>query len=125
MYNQLQKEINVSINIDDLTLDQIKQIQSMTSGNDKPSGGNLYKNGETAIVVLQRGWVAVGVWNQSGDMCELSECSVIRSWGTDKGLGQLALNGPTSKTRLDPCGVSTFHQLGVVMVMATDGDLWK
>ena len=32
----------------------------------------------------------------------LTNASVIRYWGTVAGLGEIAADGPTSKTRLDP-----------------------
>ena len=34
----------------------------------------------------------------------LEGAQVVRRWGTKAGLGQLALNGPTKDTILDPCG---------------------
>lgn len=56
------------------------------------------------IFVMERGFVLVGVPSQKKDdflFWELTKCAVVRNWGTDKGLGQLALEGPTSKTILD------------------------
>lgn len=61
------------------------------------------------IIVADRGWVFVGqcVDEEDGSVT-INDAKCIRYWGTDNdkpGLGYLALNGPTSKTKIDPCGV--------------------
>ena len=61
------------------------------------------------IVVLQRGWIAVGEYFSNGTECRLENASVIRKWGTKNGLGEIALNGPTSETILDKSGTIRFH----------------
>lgn len=66
------------------------------------------------IVVLQRGWVAVGDFSQEGTQCTLANASIIRKWGTTNGLGQLAESGPTPNTKLDPAGTMRFHELAIV-----------
>ena len=70
---------------------------------------NSSENGDWKIVVLQRGWVAVGKYHRNGTECRLEGASVIRRWGTKNGLGELALNGPTSETVLDESGTIRFH----------------
>lgn len=77
------------------------------------------------IVVLQRGWVVVGQVSQTGDELTITDASVIRTWGTTKGLGELALNGPLSGTKLDPCGTVRAHIAAVVFQMESDGAKWK
>jgi len=62
------------------------------------------------IAILQRGWVIVGRLHSEGDYLVLEDASVIRSWGTTKGIGEIALNGPTGKTKLDPCGTVRFRK---------------
>ena len=69
------------------------------------------------IVVLQRGWVVIGDVNKSEVEVTISNCSVIRAWGASKGLGEIAENGATSKTKLDKCPPITVHSLGVVFYM--------
>jgi len=66
------------------------------------------------ILVLQRGWVVVGNYSEHGDECVLTDASVIRRWGTTKGLGELR-DGPLEDTVLDPCGTVRAHKLAVVM----------
>lgn len=74
----------------------------------------------TQIVVLQRGWIVVGHVTRDGDELTITNASVIRRWGTTKGLGQL-VNGPTLTTKLDPCGVIRAHILTVVMTIDAPG----
>lgn len=78
------------------------------------------------ILVLQRGWVIVGDVKRTEGSEELvvENASVIRRWGTTKGLGQLAKDGPTSDTRLDACGTTKVHKLGVVLSMVADKTQW-
>jgi len=81
--------------------------------------------GETKIVVLQRGWVVIGKMEREGSQCKLHKASVIRSWGTSKGLGELALEGPKSSTKLDPCnGLVEFDYLTVVLTISVNEEIW-
>ena len=57
------------------------------------------------IVVADRGWVFLGdVYSDSNGDQLINDAKVIRNWGTTKGLGEIALTGPTSKTILDDAG---------------------
>ena len=76
------------------------------------------------IVVLQRGWVVVGDMSQNGPQIAVENASVIRIWGTTRGLGELAGGGPTKKTVLDPCGTVRAHELAVVMTIDCDAAKW-
>ena len=83
-------------------------------------------NGPTKIVVLQRGWVMVGKFEKTGTECKLHNASVIRNWGTTKGLGEIALNGPTSSTKLDKSnGLVEFDALTMVLSISVNEDKWK
>ena len=59
------------------------------------------------IVVLQAGWVFIGQYHAAAGTkpAYLTDAHNIRVWGTTAGLGEIALNGPTSSTVLDPCGI--------------------
>lgn len=82
--------------------------------------------GKIKIVILQRGWVMVGKFERKGSDCSLSDASVIRSWGTTKGLGELALGGPTSNTKLDKCnGLVEFDYLTVVATVSCEEKVWE
>ena len=69
------------------------------------------------IVVLQRGWIVIGRTRTDGDQVIITDASVIRSWGTTKGLGEIALGGPTSKTVLDKAGRVEVHKLTTVALL--------
>ena len=56
------------------------------------------------IVILDRGLVLVGNVRIDGDWVETTGASIIRRWGTTKGLGELAASGPLKDTKLDPIG---------------------
>lgn len=78
------------------------------------------------IVILQRGWCMVGRFERKGSECKLHSASVIRTWGTTKGLGEIAEGGPTSSTKLDPCnGLVEFDYLTVVASISCNEEKWK
>ena len=76
------------------------------------------------IVILQRGWVMVGKLERAGEMCRLTGASVVRRWGTTRGLGQIAADGPTATTTLDPCPPVEFHILTSLAFIACDAAKW-
>ena len=91
--------------------------------------GNQYRKIDSSdtkkqILVLQRGWVIVGDVSQDGDYLTVVNAAVIRIWGTTKGLGEIAENGPTSKTKLDPCPTNTVHVLTTVTRIDCNKDKW-
>ena len=82
-------------------------------------------NGDIRIVILQRGWVAVGRFFQKGKDCWLEDASIVRKWGTKEGLGELAEKGPLSETKLDKCNTIKFHELTVVATIDCEASAWK
>jgi len=92
-----------------------------------PKGSSKQEySGDIKIVILQRGWVMIGRMERNGSECKLHNASVIRSWGTTKGLGEIAGNGPTDNTKLDPChGVVEFDYLTVVAAIAVNPNKWN
>lgn len=79
--------------------------------------------GNSKIVILQRGWVMVGKFSRTEDMCSLDYTQVIRNWGTTKGIGEL-VNGPTAKTVLEPVGHVEFHILTTVAIITVGEGQW-
>ena len=78
------------------------------------------------IVILQRGWVFVGrlVEAEGCDELQLVKAHCIRRWGTTKGLGELANDGPLSNTVLEPAGTVRFHRLTVVAMLDAKEAKW-
>jgi hypothetical protein len=92
----------------------------------KSSQPYVEPSGDIKIVVLQRGWVMVGRLERDGSECKLHNASVIRTWGTSKGLGEIASNGPLSGTKLDKCeGLVEFDYLTVVAAISCDESKWQ
>lgn len=82
--------------------------------------------GDLKIVILQRGWILVGKFERKGSDCKLRYSSVIRSWGTTNGLGEIAENGPTSSTKLDKNhGLVEFDYLTVVATLSCNEEKWS
>ncbi len=83
----------------------------------------MHEDGETVIVVLPRGWVAVGTWNNDGRYVRLTDSRIIRRWGTSEGLGEL-VNGPLSGTTLDKGGELRFSEMAVVLTFVCNLEGW-
>lgn len=99
-----------------ITLNGIEYVPASEVGPKAPSA--------IRILVLQRGWVIVGrLHDDGGDELVITDASVVRTWGTTKGLGELA-NGPTSNTVLDPAGTCRVHRLAVVLSIDCDVTKW-
>ena len=76
------------------------------------------------IVVADRGFVYVGAMTWDGEFATIEDAKNIRYWGTTKGLGELALNGPTSKTIIDPVGTAHIPCRAVINIIDTDEKKW-
>lgn len=84
--------------------------------------------GGIRIVVLQRGWVAIGRFYQKGSKCRLENAATIRIWGTSgkAGLSYLADEGPTKDTILDKTkNPVRFHELTVVHMYDCCEEKWE
>jgi hypothetical protein len=76
------------------------------------------------IVVLDRGFVYLGRLTQESDWLTITEARNIRYWGTTKGLGQLALEGPQSGTKLDAVGTVRVPLRALISLIDTKEELW-
>lgn len=81
-------------------------------------------NSPIKIAILQRGWVFVGRFSKIGQDCKLENAYCIRQWGTTKGIGEL-VEGPTSKTVLDPTPVVSFNEMTIVALIDVSENGWK
>ena len=94
----------------------VNGVKYVSEADYKAKKGNVIPS-KKQIVILQRGWVVIGDYSVVKDECILSNAGVIRSWGTTKGLGEIASGGPTSTTKIDACPDLRFHPMTVVARM--------
>ena len=106
-----------------ITVDNIKYV-SESDYNSALKKQNINPT-KKQIVILNRGWVVVGNYSEKGNECTLTDASVIRVWGTTKGLGELAENGPLTNTKLDPCLNVHFHKMTMVARMDVNEEQWS
>ena len=77
-----------------------------------------------AIAVLDKGFVYVGNVEAGEDWVVITNARNIRYWGTTRGLGELALTGPTDKTKLDDVGTVRVPRHALIHIIETDGQKW-
>jgi hypothetical protein len=77
------------------------------------------------IVVLSHGFVYVGDVSIDGEWCKIANASNVRRWGTSKGLGELAANGPLKQSVLDPAGTVQAPMSSVVALIACEAAKWS
>lgn len=111
------------MNLDELTLGQIKQLKATILGADSPP--TCCEDWGWHIVILQRGWVMVGKLQKKGEYFKLLNGSVIRRWGTSSGLGQLAKEGKQSETVLEPTPETSFHELTMIGAIKCVAAKWE
>lgn len=77
------------------------------------------------IAVLDRGFVYVGRCRWEGDFLVIRGARNVRYWGTTQGLGQLALSGPTDKTKLDAAGTVRVPVRALIHLIDTEESAWN
>jgi hypothetical protein len=78
------------------------------------------------ILVLRHGWILVGDVSEEVDRrVWLRNACIIRRLGATTRLGQLALNGPTARTGLDPCGKIEVNPRAILFRIACDASKWS
>jgi hypothetical protein len=82
------------------------------------------KSQDIRIVVLHRGHVVVGRYSRDGEYIVIDDASVVRIWGTTRGLGEIAAGGPTEKTVLDACPQVRVHHLVEIMSIQCEVEKW-
>ena len=79
---------------------------------------------EIKIVILDRGFVYVGVTTIDGEFIVIERAHNIRVWGTTKGLGELVA-GPTSSTKMDKVGTVRAPLRALISMIDTEAGKWK
>lgn len=116
---QLSEETKKSLMLSLLGLDNsTEHVASQVSTGDNP-------NGAWRILILQRGRVVVGRVFKDGNYYRVEDCSCVRQWGTTKGLGEIATDGPTSSTKLDKQPTTRVHELAVVEHIDCEASKWN
>jgi hypothetical protein len=90
------------MSIDNLTIGEAKEIAGMFGGSKFIAAGTIDHG--LCVVVLDRGFVYVGSLRTDDKFLTITDAKNIRRWGTNKGLGQLALEGAQANTVLDNVG---------------------
>lgn len=80
---------------------------------------------DVRICVLHRGWVLVGEYSRNGDYITMTNNHVIRRWGTTRGLGQIAKEGPTKDTTLDKEPECEFHVMQCIRTIKCEVTIWE
>lgn len=83
--------------------------------------------GKLCIVVMRERFILVGVIEPTEDAMffYLRRASIVRRWGTTKGLGQLAQEGPQPNTKLDSEGDDIINKLEVSRVIPCNEQRWQ
>ena len=79
----------------------------------------------TAICVLDNAFVYVGNLIIGRELSIIQSAKNIRIYGTTKGLGQLAIEGPQKQTVLDDAGTVCCFNEELKHFILTDISLWK
>lgn len=77
------------------------------------------------IVIGQRGWIFVGYYSENNEVATIKNASVVRRWGTAKGLGELAVNGPLQNTKLDSCPTVKIPLINVLATIDCEESKWQ
>lgn len=82
--------------------------------------------GKICILVLRGGFVLVGRLEPTEDalFIALRGASVVREWGTTRGLGQLAADGVQPSTKLDHEGDVVVGRLEISRVIPCNESRW-
>ena len=111
------------MDISEMKLSDVMNLVEAFKG--KGSKSKAPKDMGTRIVILQRGWVVVGNYVQTGQYVTLSKAAVVRKWGTTKGLPELAAKGPLSDPVLEKGPDIRFHALTEIASIACNEAAWS
>lgn len=83
------------------------------------------RNGTPQIVILPNGFVVFGVFTCEDDLVTIERSSIIRRWGTVKGMGEIAINGPGKETVLDFLGTSHTYKKAIIFTITCNILNWR
>lgn len=76
------------------------------------------------IAVLDRGFVYVGACHIQHGTLTITNAQNVRRWGTQNGLGELAMRGPQANTKLDAAGTVTAPLTALSHLIDCDTGAW-
>lgn len=77
------------------------------------------------IVVITNGFVYVGYTATDEGYLYIRNAKNVRSWGTTRGLGQIAAEGPAKETILDDGGHLRVSKEHVIFTIEADAEKWR
>jgi len=99
-----------------ITINEVKYVRADSIA---PPSGNI------KIVVLDRAYVYVGYVKIEDDFVVISNAMNVRRWGTTKGLGELAENGPLPNTVLDKYGTVKAPMRALISLVDVEQGKWS
>ena len=120
----------MSININDITIGQARQLIALLHGNNAMPAATLHEEKENeglCICVLDKGFVYVGelIIDANGKFFTIRNARNVRRWGTSEGLGQLAMLGKQENTVLDNAGTVRAMTSELKHWIQCRGEAWK
>lgn len=107
------------------TIQRGKELETLMTGQAPlKAASNPVNYTAPQIVILDRGFVFVGDVSVEGDWLVIRNAKNVRRWGTSKGLGELAKEGPKTETKLDPAGTVRAPMRAVIGLLECEASSW-
>lgn len=97
-----------------------------TAEKNAQAGQGHSPGGPLALVVADRGHVWVGYAHPSDaqGLTRIDDARIVRRWGTDKGLNQLAMEGPRPNTVLDMAATVLVATRAIIVLIPCEPSKW-
>jgi len=77
------------------------------------------------LVVADRGHVWVGNARDEGDYTIVTDARIVRRFGTDRGLNQIANEGPTAKTIVGAPATLKVARWAIIAIIPCEASAWN
>ena len=103
-----------------------KEIEKILGSKEcsKPSPSNGSTDHGLQIIILDRGYVYVGNVSIDDNWVLITTARNVRRWGTTKGLGELAANGPLKDSIIDPVGTVRAPLRALIGLIECEASNW-
>jgi hypothetical protein len=103
-----------------------KEIEKILGSKEcsKPSPSNGSTDNGLQIIILDRGYVYVGNVSIDDNWVLITTARNVRRWGTTKGLGELAANGPLKDSIIDPVGTVRAPLRALIGLIECEASKW-